>query len=88
MITLTIINILVSFLLIAGCAEFARGGVAERALDGLEYHKVRHKSDRPFQLRQEGNHPKIIESEAVMRQKLEYLHDNPVKRGYVSDPTH
>jgi hypothetical protein len=32
MITLTIINILVSFLLIAGCAEFARGGVAERAV--------------------------------------------------------
>jgi putative transposase len=57
-------------------------------LDGLEYHKVRHKSDRQFQLWQEGSHAQIIETEAIMRQKLEYIHDNPVKRGYVSDPTH
>ena len=57
-------------------------------LDGLEYHRAKHKSDRPFQLWQEGSHPKVIESEAMMRQKLEYIHNNPVKRGYVSDPTH
>jgi hypothetical protein len=24
----------------------------------------------------------------MLRQKLEYIHNNPVKRGYVSDPTH
>ena len=31
----------------------------------------------------------MIETEAKPRQqKLEYIHDNPVKRGYVSDPTH
>jgi putative transposase len=57
-------------------------------LDGLEYHKSRHKTDRELQLWQEGSHPQIIENEAVMRQKLEYIHDNPVKRGYVGDPTH
>jgi REP element-mobilizing transposase RayT len=57
-------------------------------LDGLEYHKVRHKTDREFQLWQEGSHPKLIETEAMMRQKLGYIHENPVKRGYVSDPTH
>jgi putative transposase len=37
---------------------------------------------------QEGSHPKVIETEEVLRQKLEYIHQNPVKRGYVSDPTH
>ncbi len=57
-------------------------------LAGLEYHKARHKSDRTFQLRQEGSHTKVIETEEVLRQKLEYIHQNPVKRGYVSDPTH
>jgi REP element-mobilizing transposase RayT len=57
-------------------------------LDGLEHHKVRHKIDRQFQLWQEGSHPKIIETEAMMRQKLEYIHNNPVKRGYVDDPEH
>ena len=57
-------------------------------LEGLEYHKARHKGDRAFQLWQEGSHPKVIETEAMLRQKLEYIHQNPVKRGYVSDPTH
>jgi hypothetical protein len=57
-------------------------------LDGLENYKARHKTDRVFQLWQEGSHPKIIESESILRQKLEYIHQNPVKRGYVSDPTH
>jgi putative transposase len=57
-------------------------------LDGLAYHKVRHKTDRPFQLWQEGSQPKIIETEAMLRQKLEYIHNNPVERGYVDDPTH
>ena len=37
---------------------------------------------------QEGSHPKIIETEAMMHQKLSYFHDNPVERGYVCDPTH
>src|SRR4051794_27730743 len=57
-------------------------------LDGLEYHKARHNGDRAFQLWQEGSHPKVIETEEVLRQKLEYIHQNPVKRGYVSDPAH
>jgi hypothetical protein len=29
-----------------------------------------------------------VSSDAIMRQKLEYMHDNPVKRGYVDDPLH
>ena len=57
-------------------------------LDGLEHHKARYKGDRPFQLWQEGSHPKLIETKAMLRQKLEYIHQNPVKRGYVSDPAH
>jgi REP element-mobilizing transposase RayT len=57
-------------------------------LDDLEYHKVRHKTDRQFQFWQEGSHPQIIESEAMLRQKLAYTHDNPVRRGYVDEPEH
>jgi hypothetical protein len=37
---------------------------------------------------EEGNHPQIIETEAVLRQKVEYIHNNPVKRGYVDLPEH
>jgi putative transposase len=47
-----------------------------------------HKSNRAFQLWQEGSYPKVIEKEEVLRQKLVYNHQNPVKRGYVGDPTH
>jgi REP element-mobilizing transposase RayT len=57
-------------------------------LDGLEYHRSRHKIDRTFQLWQEGSHPKIIDSEVILRQKLEYIHANLVKRGFVDEPTH
>jgi REP element-mobilizing transposase RayT len=57
-------------------------------LEGFEYHKARHKTDRRFQFWQEGSQPKMIETETMLRQKLEYIHNNPVKRGYVSDTTH
>ena len=54
----------------------------------LEFHKARHKVDRPHQFWQEGSHPQLIENDEVMLQKLDYIHYNPVKRGYVDDPTH
>jgi putative transposase len=55
-------------------------------LEQLRYAKARHKADREYQLWQEGSHPKIMENEEVMRQKLDYIHLNPVKRGYVDRP--
>jgi len=54
----------------------------------LAMHKARHKADREHQLWQEGSHPEQIEGEAMMRQKLGYIHNNPVARGYVDDPLH
>jgi hypothetical protein len=33
-------------------------------------------------------HPQSISSDEMMRQKLEYLHNNPVKRGFVASPEH
>jgi len=61
---------------------------AERLLEQLAWHKARHKTDRDFQLWQEGSHPEEISSDDIMWQKLEYTHDNPVRRGYVDDPLH
>ncbi|MCG6862399.1 MAG: transposase [Chromatiaceae bacterium] len=54
----------------------------------LAFHKVRHKADREHQVWQEGSHPEQIQGEDMMRQKLEYIHDNPVARGYVDEPVH
>lgn len=41
-----------------------------------------------YQFREECNHPKPIGDEALTRQQLNYIHHNPVKRGYVDIPEH
>jgi len=61
---------------------------AQVLLRQLHAHKLRHKTESQYQVWQEGNQPKQIRDDAMMWQKLEYVHDNPVKRGYVDDPLH
>jgi REP element-mobilizing transposase RayT len=61
---------------------------ARTLLKWLRLLKGKHKADREHQLWQEGSHPQQIQGEEMMHQKLEYSHWNPVKRGYVDDPTH
>ena len=61
---------------------------AVNALDRLSEYKLVHKSDRTYQLWQEGSHPKLIQGDEMMRQKIEYIHYNPVRRGYVDLPIH
>ena len=58
----------------------------QRNLKQLARFKKHHKSNRDYQPWEEGSHPQLIESEDVLRQKLEYIHNNPVKRGYVDRP--
>ncbi|HIJ94343.1 MAG TPA: transposase [Desulfuromonadales bacterium] len=61
---------------------------AERLLKQMAFFRKEHKQDREYQCWEEGSHPQLIENEEVLRQKLEYMHLNPVKRGYVDDPIH
>ncbi|MBA1183552.1 REP-associated tyrosine transposase [Stutzerimonas nitrititolerans] len=58
------------------------------ALERLRTSKRAHKQDRDHQFWQEGSHAELVCSEAVMRQKLDYIHYNPVCRGYVDRPEH
>ncbi|MFO0848227.1 MAG: hypothetical protein U0871_06690 [Gemmataceae bacterium] len=60
----------------------------QHLLAQLAWAKAAHKGDRPYQLWQEGSHPKEIGCDEMMVQKLEYTHNNPVRRGYVDDPLH
>ena len=60
----------------------------QRILDQLVWFKKRHKSDREHQLWEEGSHPQLVGSDEIMQQKLDYMHNNPVKRGYVDRPEH
>ncbi len=80
-------------------AEF-KSYTARKILDYLILHRQRqllrrfafakkaHKPDRSYQFWQEGTHAELIQHDDMMRQKLEYIHHNPVKRGYVSRAEH
>ncbi|WP_245232516.1 hypothetical protein [Thiorhodococcus minor] len=57
-------------------------------LDLLAFHKARHKVDRDYQLWQEGSHPEMVEGRKMALQKLTYIHNTPVSRGYVDSPVH
>ena len=57
-------------------------------LEQLRHLKERHKMQSDFQVWQEGNHPQQIAHDAVMSQKMEYMHNNPIRRGYVDEPVH
>ncbi len=57
-------------------------------LQRLHFAKAAHKQDREYQFWQEGVHAEMILNEAMMREKLDYIHANPVKRGYVNLPEH
>jgi putative transposase len=50
--------------------------------------KLSFKKDRAYQFWQEGSHPQQIQTREMMIQKIEYIHNNPMRRGYVDDPCH
>lgn len=54
----------------------------------LRDHRAPSKTESQHQVWQEGSHPQAIMSDETMLQKLEYLHNNPVKRGLVALPEH
>jgi putative transposase len=82
------------------CVSSFKSYTARRIIDYLKTHQVKplltrlsfskraHKIDREYQFWQEGVHAELIFSEAMMKEKLEYIHANPVKRGYVDLPEH
>ena len=43
-------------------------------------------ANEEFQLWKNDNHPIELYSSEVMKQKLDYLHNNPVRAGYVREP--
>ena len=57
-------------------------------LEQLAFYKKAHKEDRIYQVWQEGLQPKLIQTDAMMISKINYIHHNPVKRGYVDEAVH
>ena len=44
-------------------------------------------NNKHHQFWKQDNHPIYVESENVVQQKLAYLHNNPVRSGFVNEPT-
>jgi len=61
---------------------------AERILKQLAFYKKAHKTGPCYQDWEEGSHPEQIQDPAMMPQKIEYIHQNPVKRGYFDNPVY
>lgn len=58
----------------------------EWLLKQFEFFKGVHKGKSQHQVWQEGVHPQAIINEAMLRQKLDYIHYNPVRLGLVDRP--
>lgn len=54
----------------------------------LKSKKLVNHRDSEHQVWQEGLHPKQIFSAKIMKQKMQYIHFNPVNAGFVENPTH
>jgi REP element-mobilizing transposase RayT len=61
---------------------------AQTLLKQFAFHKKAHKTHTTYQIWEEGFHPKLIQSEKMMMEKINYIHNNPVKRGYVDETIH
>ncbi|MFZ4621456.1 MAG: REP-associated tyrosine transposase [Bacteroidota bacterium] len=55
-------------------------------LKKLEWAKLPHKIHSTHQVWQEGSHPQEIISETMLLQKIGYIHNNPIRRGYIDEP--
>ena len=55
-------------------------------LNQLSFFRQKHKVESTHQVWQEGYHPKLISSEDILRQKIDYLHHNPVRAGLAEKP--
>ena len=57
-------------------------------LEQFAFYKKAHKKHTEYQIWEEGFHPKLIQSEKMMIEKINYIHQNPIKRGYVDRAEH
>ncbi len=54
-------------------------------LQKLRNLKLKSKNDREYQFWQEGFHPKQINSIEILYQKLDYIHNNPIRKSFVEN---
>ncbi len=55
-------------------------------LNILNQRKASYKKESEYQVWQEGYHPQEMSNNLILKQKIEYIHYNPVRKGYVETP--
>ncbi|WP_338394563.1 transposase [Fulvitalea axinellae] len=60
----------------------------EWMLRAFRYAGKKNSNNKHFQLWRQDNHPIELFTPKVVRQKIKYIHENPVKAGIVSSPEH
>ena len=61
---------------------------AKTLLEQFTFYKKAHKKHTKHQIWEERFHPKLIQSEKMMIEKIENIHQNSIKRGYVDKAEH
>ncbi|QOR61292.1 transposase [Sulfurovum sp. ST-21] len=61
---------------------------AKTILEQFQFYKKAHHKATNYQVWEEGYQPKLIQTDAMMISKIAYIHQNPVKRGYVDEAVH
>jgi len=54
-------------------------------LEQFKFYKKTHKIDKEYQIWEEGYQPKLMQTDVMMMSKIKYIHENPVKRGYIDE---
>ncbi len=68
--------------------DLLKGEGCDCLLNQFHYLRAPNKTTSSHQVWQEGFHPQAMVSDDIMLQKLDYIHNNPVKRGLVIAPEH
>ncbi len=68
--------------------EILKKGNVKTILEQLMFYKKANHKEKTYQVWEEGYQPKLIQDDKTMIQKINYIHENPVKRGYVDVAKH
>jgi REP element-mobilizing transposase RayT len=68
--------------LLAQIEQEGRGWLVQQ----LAFFRAPHKLHSTYQVWQEGVHPKALPTDEILLQKIDYIHRNPVQRGWVYVP--
>ena len=56
------------------------------AIEAFKKEADKIKRNTKYKVWQDGNHPVLLDTNTMMQQRLDYIHNNPVEAGIVNEP--